>query len=107
MPGYNTAGEPDKAGGDYYCDAITKDHLCPELNAFVGNKYTFETALHTCPAAVNKHFDNCDGGICAANAYTVDATAFGPAKTIDSSKKFRISHAFGVDKTTGQFNNLN
>jgi len=96
MPGYNAQGQPDKAGGDYYCDANDKGHYCPEMDTFEGNKYTFATTLHTCNSPNNKHYDWCDGGGCQANAFNVDSSAFGPGKKIDTSKTFRITHSFGV-----------
>jgi len=95
MPGYNAQGLPDKAGGDYYCDAGDKEHFCPEMDIFEGNKYTFASTLHTCNAPNNKHYDQCDGNGCQVNAFNVDSTGFGPAKTIDTAKPFHISHGFG------------
>ena len=109
MPTYTADGVLDKGDGDWYCDANDAKHLCPEMDTFEANKYTFATTAHTCddPAdPLKPHYTKCDGGGCQTNAYNVDKTAFGPGMKIDTNKTFRISHSMGVN-SSGDVDDMN
>lgn len=98
MPAHDWNGNPQKCGyNDYYCDANDVGGCwCPEMDIMEANKYAFQTTPHRCDQVnpSNKHYNHCDGGGCALNAWNVDSNAFGPGKKIDTNKKFRMRTDF-------------
>jgi len=98
MPGYENGSPYPADWGIYYCDAnFVNGNWCPEYDTFEGNEHTMNVAIHTCDYVPPNEYSHCDGAGCGDNACNAIGGQYGPGRTIDTSRPYRISHGQIMD----------